>query len=190
MKKVLIPVIFLLFLVGSGAIVIKFYEYIFAKAVTGKIVKVERVNQENMVITSGARPVPAEQLFSFAVAIRDKTAEIHTASSEDRQWAVALTGQCVEAKFFPYPPWHLERWGTYHNARLLRLFECPVEEEKPKATTAAAPESAGIAPGEWDDPTPVPTALPTEVPSPLMTLAPGRPPRVTPTQKPNAGSDH
>jgi hypothetical protein len=189
MKKVLIPVILLLLLLGSGLIVFKFYEYIFAKTITGKIVKVERVNQENMVITSGARPVPAEQLFSFAVAIKDKTSEIHTASSEDRQWAVATPGQCVEAKFFPYPPWHLERWGTYHNARLLRLSECPPEEEKTASAPASESAGAGIAPGEWDDPSPSPSALPTDVPTPLMTLAPDQQ-RKTPAQRPNAGSDH
>jgi hypothetical protein len=68
--------------------------------------------------------VPANQIFSYAVAIRDSRGEIHTASTEDRQWAVAQKGQCVEAKYFPYPPWQLDKAGTYHSARLLRLYEC------------------------------------------------------------------
>lgn len=110
---------------GSAAFVcIRFYEFVFAKTITGEILKVERVNQNQSMITSG-RAVPAEQLFSFGVAIRDIKSEIHTASSEDRQWSVAQPGQCVEARFFPYPPWDLEAAGTYHNARLIRLFDCP-----------------------------------------------------------------
>lgn len=110
---------------GSAAFVcIKFYSFVFAKTVTGEILKVERVNQNQSMITSG-RAVPAEQLFSFGVAIRTTDGDIHTASSEDRQWAVAQTGQCVESRFFPYPPWDLEAAGTYHNARLIRLFDCP-----------------------------------------------------------------
>ena len=112
-------------LLGSAAFVcIKFYEFVFAKTITGEILKVERVNQNQSMITSG-RPIPAEQLFSFGVAIRSMGGEIHTASSEDRQWSVAQAGQCVEARFFPYPPWDLEAAGTYHNARLIRLFDCP-----------------------------------------------------------------
>ena len=71
MKKVIIPVGLLIFLIGSGLIVFKFYEYIFAKTITGVIVNVERVHQENMLITSRTKPVPAEQMFSFAVAIKD-----------------------------------------------------------------------------------------------------------------------
>jgi hypothetical protein len=111
---------------GSAAFVcIRFYEFVFAKTITGEILKVERVNQNQSMITSG-RAVPAEQLFSFGVAIRSTPGgEIHTASSEDRQWAVAQAGQCVEARFFPYPPWDFEAAGTYHNARLIRLFDCP-----------------------------------------------------------------
>lgn len=194
MKKVLIPIGLFIFLVGAGLIVFKFYEYIFAKTIRGVIIKVERVNQENMVITSGSRPVPAETLFSFAVAIKDGKGEIHTASSEDRQWAVAQHGQCAEAKYFPYPPWQLANAGTFHNARLLRLHDCTAAEraaaEKVTAQAEAGP-GAGIAPGEWDPPappTPLPTALPTEVPSPTMTLAPAHS-KPTAAKKPHAGSN-
>jgi hypothetical protein len=110
---------------GLAAFVcIKFYEFIFAKTVEGEIVKVERVNQ-NQALIAGGRSVPAEQLFSFGVAIRGEKGEIHTASSEDRQWSVAQPGQCAQARFFPYPPWDLQAAGTFHNARLLKLYDCP-----------------------------------------------------------------
>ncbi len=191
MKKVLIPFGLFIFLVGAGLIVFKFYEYIFAKTIVGTIVKVERVNQENMVITSGSRPVPAETLFSFAVAIKDKKGEIHTASTEDRQWAVAQPHQCAEAKYFPYPPWQLANAGTYHNARLLRLYDCESAAAQPEAPPAPPSQAgAGIAPGEWDPPA-QPTALPTEAPSPTMTLAPTDTQKKAPVKKsPHAGSEH
>ena len=89
----------------------------------GKILAIDRVTQPNTLIGPGG-PVPASQIFSFAVAIRDEQGEIVTASSEDRQWAVVEKGQCGEAKFFPYPPWKLDKGGTYFGARLLKLYDC------------------------------------------------------------------
>jgi hypothetical protein len=124
MRKWIALLIALLAVGVAGFVSVKFYEYVFAKTVSGEILKVERVTQPEAVIASG-RSIPAEQLFSFGVAIRDGKGEIHTASSEDRQWSVATAGQCVEARFFPYPPWDLEKGGTFHNARLIRLYDCP-----------------------------------------------------------------
>jgi hypothetical protein len=123
MKKYVI-LFFLFIAIGAGSyLTVRYYSYIFAKTITGEIVKVERVNQNEAIITG--RPVAPMQLFSFAVAIRDEKGEIHTASSEDRQWAVAQAKQCATAKFFPYPPWDLDKAGTYYGARLVRLFDCP-----------------------------------------------------------------
>ena len=123
MKAALITLIVVLLLVGTGAVTYKFYPYIFAKNVKGRILRVERVNRTEAIITSG-RDVPPEQLFSFAVSIRDDKGEIHTASSEDRQWAVAQEGQCAEAKFLRYPFWDLASAGTFFGARLIRLSDC------------------------------------------------------------------
>jgi hypothetical protein len=123
-KRFLWLVILILVLIGAGYSSVRYYGFIFAKTIKGKIVKVEKVSPVGTLITGGGS-VPAEQLFSFAVAIKaDNSDEIHTASSEDRQWAVAQIGQCAEAKFFPYAPWELDKAGTYYGARLLRLFDC------------------------------------------------------------------
>jgi hypothetical protein len=110
---------FIFLLCGVG---IRFYSYIFAKTVQGKVLRVERVNTAEAIIAS--KTVPAAQLFSFSLAIQDERGEIHTASTEDRQWAVVAEGQCVDAKFFPYPPWKLDKAGTYFGARLERLYQC------------------------------------------------------------------
>jgi len=123
MKKYGIGIVLILILAGAGFLTVRFYPYIFSKDVNGEIVKVERVSQNEAIITNGQN-IPASQMFSFAVAIRDEKGEIFTASSEDRQWAVAQTGQCVEAKFYPYAPWELDKSGTYHGARLLKLSDC------------------------------------------------------------------
>lgn len=123
MKKYLLLLFILVATLGAGFIAVRFYPYIFAKSVRGHILKVERVNQTEAIIANG-NPIPSQQLFSFAVSILDSSGEIHTASSEDRQWAVAQAGQCVEAKFFPYPPWNLEKANTFHGARLERLYDC------------------------------------------------------------------
>jgi hypothetical protein len=124
MRKYIALFIILVLLGTSGFVCAKYYSYVFAKKVDGEILRVERVNQ-NQTIISGSQAVPSTQLFSFGVSIRDEKGEIHTASSEDRQWSVAQAGQCVEARFFPYPPWDFDKAGTYFNARLVRLYDCP-----------------------------------------------------------------
>lgn len=114
----------ILFLVLAGLIVFNFYSFLFAKKVRGEIVNVQRVAPAEAIIGSGKNGI-GDDFFSFAVAIRhEKDNEIYTASTEDRQWAIAQQGQCVEAKLFPYPPWNLSSGGTYHNARLLKLYDC------------------------------------------------------------------
>lgn len=107
-----------------------YYSYIFAKTVIGEVTAVERVLTPMAILTQPSTSPPPAQIFSFAVAIKDNaTGEIFTASSEDRQWAAVEKGFCAEAKFFPYPPWQLDKSGTYYGARLLRLYDC---KNKPK----------------------------------------------------------
>jgi len=105
---------------------VKYYSYVFARSVVGKVVDVENVLQPTTIIQGGGadgNKLP-NQIFSFAIGIQDEKGEIVTASSEDRQWAVVKKGQCAEAKFFPYPPWALSKAGTYFGARLLKLSDC------------------------------------------------------------------
>jgi len=131
-------VVLLLSLLGGGAYAIfSFYPYIFAKTINGHILNIERVTAPDAIIASG-RDVPPEQLFSIAISIKDRAGEIHTASSEDRQWAVVRVGQCTEAKFFPHPPWNLQKSGTYYGARLLRLYECSSDVAPAPAADAPA----------------------------------------------------
>lgn len=121
--KFLVKVGIFLFVLALGYSFFQYYSYIFAKNITGEIVSVERVTEAAALINVDR--VDPTQLYSYAVAIRDSKGEIHTASGVDRQWAVAQKGQCVEAKYYPYPPWNLDKGGTYFNARLMRLFDCP-----------------------------------------------------------------
>lgn len=122
--KSIVIVVFILIL-SYGLIL--YYPYIFAKNIEGKIEKVERVqiNVSLMQNTGGDDSKISPQLYSFAVAIRTNDGVIHTASAEDRQWAAVTEGLCVKAKFFPYPPWQLDKAGTYYGARLLESRVCP-----------------------------------------------------------------
>jgi hypothetical protein len=131
--KWLIPLVLLLFGSITGFIVVQFYSYLFAKTIQGEILRVEQVGPTETIVTSNASNIP-KALFSFAIAIRDTKGEIHTGSTEDRQWAVAQPGQCAEAKFLPYPPWKLDRAGTFFGTRLIRLYEC-----KPTAVPTPSP---------------------------------------------------
>lgn len=121
-KKLLAALILISLIGGGGFISIRYFSYVFAKTIKGEVLRVERVNTAEAII--GSRNIPASQLFSFSIAIRDHDGEIHTASTEDRQWAVVSPGQCAEAKLFRYPPWQMDKGGTYFGARLERLYEC------------------------------------------------------------------
>jgi hypothetical protein len=124
MKKILTVLIVMLSLVVIGYVFFSYYPYIFAKTVIGEVTNVERVSTPLALFTQNAVP-PTQQIFSFAVAVKDeKTGEIITASAEDRQWAAVQKGYCAKVKFFPYPPWKLDKAGTYYGARLLHLYEC------------------------------------------------------------------
>jgi hypothetical protein len=132
---------FLLILVVMMAVflVVTQYSWVFRKSVEGEILEVERVLSTTAVISNG---IPA-QAFSFAVAIRKKDGEIVTASGEDRQWAVAKKGMCVDATVDPYPPWNMDKAGTFYNARLLKLMDChgqlvTAPDASPDATNATA----------------------------------------------------
>lgn len=109
-------------IIAIAFIIVNYYRYIFAETVEGEIVGVERVTDPTMVMSPN---ITADQMYSFAIAIRDtKTGKIYTASTVDRQWAVAKKGFCAKAKFYPYPPWDLEKDGTYNSARLVELRDC------------------------------------------------------------------
>lgn len=111
---------------GLGAGFIWGYPYIFAKTVEGVVEKVERV-ELNVALMQSNTPSDKlnSELYSFAVAIKSADGTIHTASAEDRQWAAVSEGVCVTAKFFPYPPWKLDKSGTFYGARLLESRVCP-----------------------------------------------------------------
>ena len=105
------------------------WSWVFAKSITGRVEAVEKAATPIAVIGDQAgghgNTVGSRDMFSFAVAIRTDDGKIITASSEDRQWSVVRTGICVHATFYPYPPWDLEKGGTYFNARLKEQFDCP-----------------------------------------------------------------
>jgi hypothetical protein len=122
-KTLLVLLLVLAILGVAGYTGVEYYSYIFAQDIEGEVLKIERVTQPSAIIANGT-PIPASHIFSFAIAIRDQQGTIHTASGEDKQWAVVEKGQCVEAKFFPYPPWNLDRSGTFYGARLLKLYDC------------------------------------------------------------------
>lgn len=124
MKSALTSFLVFIVLIVSGYLLINYWSYIFALEVEGTIHKVERVNSQTAILNAGPSQIQDKTLFSFAVSVRRSDGEYITSSTEDRQWAVAQPGQCVTAKFYPYPPWQLEKAGTYYNARLLRLRDC------------------------------------------------------------------
>ena len=124
------------------------WSFVFSRIIRGEIMEVARVTQPTAVIGS---QITAEQLFSFAILVRSESGEIFSASSEDRQWAIVHKGFCVETRIFPYPPWSMEKSGTFFNARLVKVLDCP----------RAAGIAPGTAAGAIAAATPVPSPSPT-----------------------------
>lgn len=114
---------FVLF-VGLGFVFLEYYPFLFSRRVKGVVEAIERIDVPVALIQRAQQPLNP-QIFSFSVAIREPSGEIVTASAEDRQWAVVQKGQCAEAVFYPYPPWQVMKSGTYFNARLDKLMDCP-----------------------------------------------------------------
>lgn len=112
--------VIVLAVLGALAVTAANYSYVFSRNVKGEILEVERVTHPSAILGN----VTSNQVYSFAVAVKEASGEIVTASSEDRQWAVAKKGFCVEARYYPYPPWDFDKSGTYFNARLVKLYEC------------------------------------------------------------------
>jgi hypothetical protein len=121
-NRFLKTVVIVAILIGLGVVFVTQYSFIFAKTVRGEAMRVERMVDPAVMV--GGR-FDASKVFAFAVAIRDGAkGEIFTSSSEDSQWAVVAKGQCVEAVFYPYPPWNFSKARTYFNARLVQMYDC------------------------------------------------------------------
>ena len=140
-------------LFGGVVVVVNYYPYIFAKNITGEILEVERVTPPGMIVGSG---VTAAQMFSFAVMIKAQDGELYHASSEDRQWSIAKKGYCVEAKFYPYAPWSLDKAGTWFNARLTKVMECSHIPGFKASGAAAVPAPVQGDAGKAIEPVPTP----------------------------------
>ena len=122
LKKWLLSLIVLMALLVLGAGYVTFYSYIHQRTVVGTVNGVHQLF-DNVAFLSGSKN-PSPQIFSAAVAVRDKANnEIVTGSTEDRQWGVIKEGQCVQAVFFPYPPWNLDKARTYHNVRVEKVYD-------------------------------------------------------------------
>jgi hypothetical protein len=130
--------------VGVGTFVIMKWSWVFSKRINGTIVSVERVTEPSAIFSSRATE---QQIHSYSVLVRGNDGTLYTSSSEDRQWQVAKKGYCVEALLYRYPPWDLQRAGTFFNARLKRLYDCP---NQPRVGEDAV--SQPIAPSEMPPP--------------------------------------
>ncbi|PIS10176.1 MAG: hypothetical protein COT73_10690, partial [Bdellovibrio sp. CG10_big_fil_rev_8_21_14_0_10_47_8] len=103
-KKYLLFFLLVVFFLAIGFALVNYYSFIFSRRVKGVIEKVEKVQLNVALMQSTGSDSINPQFYSFAVAIKEASGEIVTASAEDRQWAVAQPGQCVEAVYYPYPP--------------------------------------------------------------------------------------
>tara|TARA_B110001454_G_C12723156_1_gene435787 strand:- start:16030 stop:16431 length:402 start_codon:yes stop_codon:yes gene_type:complete len=120
--KWLVRILIFVGILVVASVYMVYYSFFHARTVVGPVSGVKQL-LENTAFVAGSQD-PSSKIYSFAVGVKDlKNHEIVTGSSEDRQWGVVKDGQCVEAKFFPYPPWNLQKAGTYFNVRVQKLYD-------------------------------------------------------------------
>ncbi len=162
-----------------GFVLTTYYSYIFSRTVVGRIDNVARVTGVTAMI--GTRALTDGQLHMFSVSIRQPNGEMVTATTEDGQWAIARSGLCVKAKYYPHPPWDLKHAGTYFNARLLTMVDCDSQAALDIGIDAKNFNSAPMVSGEGpklepDQPVtsmPDPQGMP-PVPPSMAPVAPGK----------------
>lgn len=137
-RKFFTALLILIGFVAMSFIFIEYYPFIFSRKVSGVLVSIERIQLNVSLLQTGSEEAVNPSLFSFALAIQEDSGEIVSASAEDRQWAAAIKGKCVDAVFYPYPPWKVMKSGTYFNARLDGSRDCP--EKAAKVLGTALPE--------------------------------------------------
>jgi len=106
-----------LVIITGSVLFLRYYSFVFAREIQGELVAIDIPKESDAM----------QESFLFMIAIRTTQGDIFVATSEDRQWKVAQKGQCVVAKYFPYPPWQMDKFGSYHGAKLLKLFDCALQ---------------------------------------------------------------
>ncbi|MGZ5280508.1 MAG: hypothetical protein ACXWC9_11220, partial [Pseudobdellovibrionaceae bacterium] len=79
-------------LVLIGYLFVQNYSIIFSRRVVGQIVDVKKIDTNIALMQITGQPqdkINPQMYASYAVAIKEKSGEIVTASAEDRQWEVA-----------------------------------------------------------------------------------------------------
>ena len=108
-KIYLMSFILVLLLLAASYGVFLYYGTIFSKNVDGRVIDLKEVVGENM---------------SYVIAVRDKHGNIFTGPAMGPRWSLVKPGQCAEIRFLPYPPWQVERIGTYASTLLLKMRDC------------------------------------------------------------------
>jgi hypothetical protein len=144
-KIVVFMIILFVVLAIIAAGVVNYYHILFARKVTGEVISIQKVDAAvDVISTKPGDPLPP-RMFSFAVAVEDQeTREILVASSEDRRWATVEKGNCVTARFFPYPPWRLDKTGAYFGAQVITFKKAcdKKDDQQPTSTPPPADQPA------------------------------------------------
>lgn len=136
-RSVLGWTIFGVLVCGVITFIVMNWSWVFAKHVHGEIMDVQRVTNPTAIMGR----VSDQQIHSYAILIKDDAdGKLYTARSDDQQWQVARRGYCVDALLYVYPPWNLEKSGTYYGARMNQMILCPGKNEPPPEVEAKPPK--------------------------------------------------
>lgn len=99
------------------------YGWAYSEEKSGQLQSVESAIPEGGLIAGSGNAI-----FSAAVSMKLEDQSYLTFSTDDRQWAVyrgeKARGKCATVKVYPYAPWNISKGGTFHNGRLLKVWDC------------------------------------------------------------------
>jgi prepilin-type N-terminal cleavage/methylation domain-containing protein len=93
----------------------------FRKNCIGKVTNISNLSGQVTTIV-GKNNVYPGAAFSFAIEMSANN-EFVNFSSEDRQFATIEKGDSISVAFFKYPPWNMDKAGTYYGGRLLKKYK-------------------------------------------------------------------
>lgn len=137
LKSLILVLIGALVILLASGLFIQHYSWIFAKNIRGEVIEIESSAIPSTPPANGSSETASTTVFTVLIEASD--GKMYTSTTTDEQWKVVRKGYCVQVLLYRYPPWDLERAGTFFNARLRQLYRC---DEAPKSETpkSAAPK--------------------------------------------------
>lgn len=134
LKSLIVVLIGAFVILLASGLFIQHYSWLFAKRIRGQVIEIESSAVPSTQTTNGSSETAPTTVFTVLIEASD--GKMYTSTTTDEQWKVVRKGYCAQVLLYRYPPWDLERAGTFFNARLRQLYRCDEAGGPPKMEAA------------------------------------------------------